>query len=58
MEYHIVEKNNQRALHGIFGSLDSAERHLREVIPVYVARSYFMDKTLTAESFMIKESGK
>lgn len=56
MPFHIVEKKNPLALHGIFDSRERAERHLREVIPEYVAKSYFTDKTLTAESFMIKES--
>lgn len=56
MAFHIVEKNNPLALHGIFHSRERAERHLREVIPEYVAKSYFMDKTLTADSFIIVES--
>lgn len=50
----IVEKDNPLAVHGLFDSVERAERHLREVIPVYVARGYFMDKTLTADSFRIQ----
>lgn len=54
----IVEKRNHLAIHGLFDSRDRAERHLREVIPTYVARGYFSDKTLTADDFMIySESG-
>ena len=49
----IVEKRNHNAVHGIFDTRDRAERHLREIIPRYVARGYFMDKTLTADDFEI-----
>ena len=58
MVWHIVEKNNPLALHGIFDSLARAERHLNEIIPVYVSRGYFMDKTLTADSFCIVEKSR
>ena len=53
MKYGIYEKKDHLALHGIFDSLYRAERHLKEVIPVYVEKSYFTDKTLTADSFEI-----
>lgn len=49
--FKLVEKKNRLAVHGIFDSLERAERHLAEVIPVYVQRGYFMDKTLTPSSF-------
>ena len=52
-QYYIAERRNPLAIHAIFDSLDRAERHLREVIPVYVARGYFTDKTLRAEDFVI-----
>lgn len=52
----VVEKQNHLAVHGIFESRESAERHIAETIPVYVAKGYFMDKTLTAESFEVIES--
>ena len=55
MEYALVEKKNHHALHGLFDSRERANKHLAETIPVYVARSYFMDKTLTAESFEVIE---
>jgi len=51
--FKIAERNNPLALHGLFDSRERAERHLREVIPAYVARGYFMDKTLTADDFVV-----
>jgi hypothetical protein len=51
----MVEKTNHLAVHALFDYRESAERHLREIIPLYVQRGYFMDKTLTAESFVIIE---
>ncbi len=53
MKHNLVEKKNHLALHGIFESKENAARFLRDTVPVYVARSYYMDKTLTAESFEI-----
>ena len=53
MSFAIVEKKNHLAVHGLFDRLIDAERHLSKVIPVYVAKSYFMDKTLTANDFEI-----
>lgn len=54
--FKIVEKKNHLAVHGLFDSKERAERHLTIVIPEYVAKGYFMDKTLTADCFEIKES--
>lgn len=51
--YKLVEKTNRHAVHGIFDSLERAENHLANVIPEYVKRGYFIDKTLTADSFTI-----
>ena len=56
MTIKIVEKKNRHAVHGIFDSMPRAERHLNEVIPTYVQRGYFMDKTLKADDFMILEN--
>lgn len=53
--YLLVEKSNHNAVHGIFHSYQSAAKHLKEVIPEYVRKSFFMDKTLTANSFEIIE---
>jgi len=49
----ISEKVNRIAIHGFFDSLERAERHLREVIPLYVERGYFMDKTLRPDDFEV-----
>ena len=54
MRYKIVEKKHPLHVHGYFDSLERAENHLKNVIPEYVNKSYFMDKTLTADSFEIK----
>ena len=56
MKYKLVEKKNPLAVHGLFDSLSSAERHLKENIPLYVSKGYFMDKTLKADDFMILEA--
>lgn len=53
MKYKIVERKNHNALHGIFESLGSAERHLTFTIPEYCAKGCFMDKTLKPEDFEI-----
>lgn len=53
-EYILVEKNNHLAVHALFGqNKAAAEKHLKETIPVYCQKGYFMDKTLTPESFEI-----
>ena len=51
MEYAIAEKANNLAVHGVFDSRDRAEAFLAGAIPLYVARGYFLDKTLRADSF-------
>lgn len=53
MQYGLVEKKNRLHLHGIFESKERAEKHLKETIPLYVARGYFMDKSLKANSFKV-----
>jgi hypothetical protein len=55
MQLVIVEKNNHLAVHGIFDSRERAEIHLTVVIPEYVRKSYFADKTLTSDSFKVIE---
>lgn len=56
--YAMIEKKNPLTLHGLFDTIESAERHLRDVVPEYVARGYFMDKTLTADDFVIVKREK
>ena len=53
MKYYIVEKDNPIVIHGIFDTLENAQRHLKMNIPNYCRRGFFMDKTLTTESFTI-----
>jgi hypothetical protein len=52
-KFKIVEKANPLAVHSIFSTLGSAERHLKENIPQYCEKGYFMDKSLTPDSFKI-----
>ena len=51
--FKIVEKNNHLAVHGMFDVMYRAEQHLANKIPEYVAKGFFMDKTLTKDSFEI-----
>lgn len=53
MEYAIVEKANHLAVHGIFDTRERAEAFLAGTIPLYVARGFYMDKTLRADSFEV-----
>ena len=54
--YKLVEKNNHLAVHGLFDTLDRAENHLKNTIPEYCRKGYFMDKTLTPDSFTVINS--
>jgi hypothetical protein len=54
--FKMVEKKNRLACHGVFDSRATAERFLKEVVPVYVARGYYSDKALDADSFEVIES--
>lgn len=54
MSWNIVKKN-PLALHGVFDSKGRAEGFLRDTIPLYCARGYYLDKTLTADSFVVVE---
>lgn len=51
----LVEKKNHLHVHAIFDSMQRAERHLAETIPMCCARGYFMDKTLQPDDFEIIE---
>jgi len=53
--FKIVEKANEKATHGIFDTEERAQNHLNNVIPSYCERGFFMDKTLTKDSFKIIE---
>ena len=54
--YKIVEKKNPLAVHALCDTLDSANRWIAVNAPLYCKRGYFMDKSLTPESFEIKEN--
>ena len=51
----LVEKDNHLAVHALFDSMERAKRHLELIIPDYCKRGFFMDKTLTPDSFIIIE---
>ena len=53
MEYAIVEKANHLSVHGVFDTRERAESFITDIIPLYVARGYFMDKTIRADSFEV-----
>ncbi len=53
--FEIREKLNPLALHAICETLDRAERWISLNAVEYCAKGYFMDKTLTPDSFMISE---
>jgi hypothetical protein len=57
MEIKIVEKKNHLAVHGLFDSYERAEWFLHHVVPEYVAKGYYMDKTLKADDFTIEGDG-
>ena len=56
--YALVEKRNHLAIHGLFATRESAEFHLARNIPAYVAKGYFMDKSLKPDDFEIIERKK
>ena len=55
IEFKIVEKKNPLAVHAICDTLDRAYHWLQVNAPYYCSKGYFMDKTLTPDSFTIKE---
>lgn len=58
MKYIVIEKSNPLAVHCICDTRERAERWIAVHAPEYVRKGYFMDKTLTADSFTIKEAQK
>lgn len=54
-KFALVERDNHLAVHGLFYTRDRAQYHLDHSVPVYCARGYYMDKTLTPDSFIIVE---
>ena len=54
MTWIVVEKANPLHVHAICSSREDAERWISELAPIYCARGFFVDKTLTPDSFTIK----
>jgi len=54
-QFKVVEKKNPLAVHAICCTRERAQHWIDVLAPQYVARGLFMDKTLTADSFEIKE---
>jgi hypothetical protein len=52
--FKIVEKSNPLAVHCLFDTLERAQYWLNVKAAEYYSRGYFMDKTLTPESFTIE----
>ncbi len=52
--FAVVEKKNNLHVHAHCSSLASAERWINQNAVEYCAKGYFMDKTLTPDSFEIK----
>lgn len=55
MSIKVVEKDNPLAVHVHCASRESAQRWIDVNAVEYCAKGFFMDKTLTPDSFMIKE---
>lgn len=54
MAYTVIEKANPLAVHAKCDTLDRAINWVTQKAPEYVQRGFFMDKSLTAQSFTIK----
>lgn len=55
MAFHVVEKNNPLALHSVCETKERAQNWINKLAPEYCAKGFFMDKTLTPDSFTVKE---
>ena len=51
--FKIIEKANPLAVHVHCHSYESAEHWIKVKAPEYCSKGYFMDKTLTPDSFII-----
>lgn len=56
--YKVIKKLNPLAVHALCDSLERAQHWINVLAPEYVRKGYFMDKTLTADSFTIVETTK
>ena len=53
MTYLVVEKDNRLAVHAHCETKESAGKWINKNAVEYCAKRYFMDKTLTPESFEV-----
>lgn len=58
LEYRMVEKKNHLAVHAVFSSQSGGERFLKDVVPNYIKRGLYSDKTLTVDDFEIVSAPK
>ncbi len=54
--FEVIEKSNPLAVHAICSGIDGAKRWITVNAPEYCAKGYFMDKTLTPDSFAIYDT--
>jgi hypothetical protein len=54
--FKVIEKRNPLAVHAVCDTLERAEHWITVKAPEYCSKGYFMDRTLTPDSFTIKES--
>lgn len=52
--YQVVEKLNPLVVHAICDNFEGAQRWIAINAPEYIAKGYFMNKSLTVDSFTIK----
>ena len=53
--FKVIEKSNPLAVHCLCDTLDRAQHWIDVKAVEYCLKGYFMDKTLTPESFTIKK---
>jgi len=53
MKYKVVEKEKENAVHCICDTKEGAERWIKVNAPEYIEKGFFMDKSLTKNSFKI-----
>jgi len=54
-QWAMVEKADHHAVHALFVSKERGEQFLADAVPDYCRRGFYMDKTLTPDSFEIME---
>lgn len=54
--FKVIEKRNPLAVHAVCDTHERAQHWIDVKAPEYCSKGYFMDKSLTPDSFTIKES--